>query len=151
MQKKVSYKQVYQLYKKADLWNDVKAGANKAFDSVSKQWNKNPYLRAGIGALGLGTVGGLLGGRTGALLGALAGGTGAYFLKGQQAAKPSIYQNMGKLWAGGTGVGLTGLSLYALSRLLGRNKRLSTKAPQLLPSTGQNYLPKLKYTALLPK
>lgn len=56
MQKKASYKEVYQLYKKAGWWDNVKSDLGKAWDSFNSYADKNQWVRPALygagGALG---------------------------------------------------------------------------------------------------
>ena len=104
MNKRIGYKDLYNMYKKAGILDDIKAGAGKAFDAVGKEWNKNPYLRTGVGALTGAGLGGLVGGKTGAGIGALLGGTGGYLAHGDQEAaqeQPGLYNTGNALVLGG--------------------------------------------------
>ena len=56
MQKKASYKEVYQLYKKAGWWDNVKSDLGQAWDSFNSYADKNQWVRPSLygagGALG---------------------------------------------------------------------------------------------------
>lgn len=103
MNKRIGYKDLYNMYKKAGILDDIKAGAGKAFDAVGKEWNKNPYLRTGVGALTGAGLGGLVGGKYGAGIGAVLGGTGGYFAHGdEEAAQPGLYDTGNAIALGAT-------------------------------------------------
>ena len=133
MTKRVSYKDLYNMRKKAGILDDIKAGAGRAVDAIGKQWNKNPYLRVGTGALAGAGLGGLVGGKTGAGIGAVIGGTGGYFAHGDEQVEPGFWDKYGTpIATGGTAVGATGVTLLLAKLLAGRRKRLTYTSPLLL-------------------
>lgn len=119
MNKRIGYRDLYSMYKKAGIVDDLKAAAG----NIGKEWNRNPYLRTGVGALTGAGLGGLVGGKTGAGIGAVLGGTGGYLAHGDEEVEPGFWDKYGTglMTAGGIGVG-SGATI-ALMRLAKANPR----------------------------